>query len=1243
MTQLIICEKPSAAERIANALAEGKIEKKTIEKVSYYIINRNKKKIIIGCAVGHLYNIAEKDKKGWTYPVFSVEWKPSSEVSKTAAFSKKYLDLILKLAKEADSFIVASVDYNEPTPILENGVMKIVRIGEIIENIIDNKKNIEDYWVPAFGDDGIISFRPLKRAIRHKIKEDLYEVKLNYGRTIKLTSSHNVFILENGRIKNVKTTDLKHGMKVLCPSIIPAFSSTNKELNFLELLDHNSSRDIFVEGQDIAKIIKERTFNKERSKSPLSEERLALTEAGAMKLKRSRLSKGFPTSVVARLAGVSQPTIVCWENHRNNPTISNLSRYLPVIGISSEGFLENKDYCRRLLPSFTNLLQHVYNTQFKNYSNFSRATIQLKDLKQEDLARIKNAYIYGSKNKRNKLPIKISFDMNLVRILGYYLAEGDINQNYRIRFSLGLPGFGHESRIIKDVKNFCNFYNIHYNEYLNKGSGSQIITVDNSVLAASFKLLLNFGGENAREKRIPSIIYGLPEKLKLEFLQAYFLGDGSVSESGISFNTSSEWLAYDLRYLLLQFGISTSIYTAEKSGKSDKPSWQIIVTGSSDLAKLRKVWQYHHKSNLLNISAHPKEKKYISNKFGNLIQLPIKEIKKIKPSSRYVYDFSVDGENFIAGNGGICCHNTDYDLEGEVIGLNVIRFACKKNDADRMKFSTLTKDELIDAYENRQKHLDWQQAEAGETRHILDWFYGMNLSRALSLSIKAAGSFKIMSSGRVQGPTLNILAERENEIKIFKPEPFWQIELNTTNKINAWHVEDKFWDKDKATKIFQNTKNHPAIVSKISKNEFSQPPPNPFDLTSLQLEAYKTLKISPKNTLQLAQNLYSAGCISYPRTSSNQLPPSLNYKKIISSLKKQKAYSKICEDLLKQTNLMPNNGKKTDPAHPAIYPSGETPKTSSQKQKQLYDLIVRRTLSSFSTPAFRETITLEIDVNKELFKAKGTITKIPGWHSIYAHFVKLKEEELPKVEEGQKLNVKSIDLHEKETQPPKRFTPASIIKELETKNLGTKSTRASVVDSLFQRNYLTGESSIEVTDLGLKTIDTLKKYCPEILDEELTRHFEQEMEQIRDKKKKGTEVIQEAEIVLKKLLKHFKQNELQIGTALLKANRETQDNASILGKCYVCNKGELRLMSSRKSRKKFAACNQYPKCKTTYSIPTGKILPSSKECEFCKTPIIKVIREGKRPFNMCLTYDCKSKETWGKKDDTKNQPQTEES
>jgi DNA topoisomerase-1 len=569
---------------------------------------------------------------------------------------------------------------------------------------------------------------------------------------------------------------------------------------------------------------------------------------------------------------------------------------------------------------------------------------------------------------------------------------------------------------------------------------------------------------------------------------------------------------------------------------------------------------------------------------------------------------------------------TDYDVEGEVIGLNIVRYACKKKDAYRMKFSTLTKEELIDAYEHKSKHLDWGQAEAGETRHYLDWINGINYSRALTSSIKKAGSFKLMSTGRVQGPALKIIVEREKEIQKFKPVPFWQIELNGEIKkqgIEAWHKEDKFWKKEEANKVMKNVKGHKkGVVSSIDKRQFKQAAPNPFDLTALQIEAYRCLGVQPKETLSIAQELYTSGCISYPRTSSNQLPPQIGYKKVLNKLAKQAKYGKLCKDLLSKGSLMPNNGKKTDAAHPAIYPTGITPSTEG-KEIRVYDLIVKRFLATFADSALRETMTIEIDINKEMFVARGTRTIDKGWHVFYEPYVKIEEIELPKVEKDDEVKVKKITMHDKETQPPKRYTPASIIKELEKKGLGTKATRSEIVDTLFRRGYVDGKAII-ATKLGIRTIDTLQKHSPKIIDEELTRHFEEEMEKIREKKIKGKEVLEDAKGALTKIIADFKKNELKIGKELLAANIETRDELNYLGKCPNCKKGDLQMRRGKYGL--FIACNKYPKCKTTFKLPSNALIkPAKKDCEVCKMPMVLAIKKGKRPREFCINPECKSK------------------
>ena len=564
---------------------------------------------------------------------------------------------------------------------------------------------------------------------------------------------------------------------------------------------------------------------------------------------------------------------------------------------------------------------------------------------------------------------------------------------------------------------------------------------------------------------------------------------------------------------------------------------------------------------------------------------------------------------------------TDFDIEGEVIGYSILNYACNKQDGNRMKYSTVTVDELKESYDNKMTSIAWPQAMAGKTRHELDWYYGINLSRALTLSVKAAGGFKILSSGRVQTPALKLLADKEKEIKAFKPDPYWQLEL-TTPELTAMHEQDRFWKQEEAQQAQKNTTKK-ASVKEISTREYTQKSPNPFDLTSLQTEAYRSFGMSPKETLSRAQDLYSAGYISYPRTSSQQLPKSVGYKKILSALQKISPYKQLADKLLKKKTLKPNNGKKSDPAHPAIYPTGNQPKTKQERTKKVYDLIVRRFLATFAEDAKRETMKITLKSGEETYNTSGTRTTYAGWHEYYGEHTKQKEEELPALKEGDELTIKKLELLEKETQPPRRYTPSSIIKELEKRGLGTKATRADIVENLFDRGYV-HEKSIQVNEIGLRTITTIEKYVPEIVDEKLTKSIEEEMEQIRQGEAKPEEVLQTAKKHLEEVLKKFKKHEQDIGKELLAAERETQDSRSLVGR-KPDGEGFLLIKKSRYGQ--FIGSSNYPEDKTTFSLPKGAYNePAHKKCPWCKYPLVHTKRKRRGKQLHCFNPECESKE-----------------
>tara|TARA_Y100000310_G_scaffold292105_1_gene320584 strand:- start:677 stop:3013 length:2337 start_codon:yes stop_codon:yes gene_type:complete len=566
---------------------------------------------------------------------------------------------------------------------------------------------------------------------------------------------------------------------------------------------------------------------------------------------------------------------------------------------------------------------------------------------------------------------------------------------------------------------------------------------------------------------------------------------------------------------------------------------------------------------------------------------------------------------------------TDFDVEGEVIGYNVVRFIANQKDAKRMKFSALTAPEIQNAYDNAHPTIEWGQAIAGETRHFLDWLYGINLSRALMDAVKTTGKFRVMSIGRVQGPALHLIVDREKQIKAFKPEPYWQIFITVNDKKNKLELKhNKDITKKPELDKFKNLKGKSCDVKTI-KSKQTITPPAPFDLTTLQTEAYKFHGITPSNTLQTAQKLYLGGLISYPRTSSQKIPEAMKPNEILKKLEKR--FSLLTKHT---TRKKPIEGNKSDPAHPAIIPTGTYNKLEGYDEK-IYNLIVKRFISCYCDDAQLDNKRVETEIDKLKFSTRGTEIIEKAWMNVYP--AKIEEKEIKDM--NGKAVIEKVKIEEKETKPPKRYSPASILKELEKRNLGTKATRANILETLYNRNYIK-EKSIQATELGMRLIDSLEKHSPIIIDEKLTREIEKDMDKIRSSKhdleKKQQTTVKKAEQALTKISKQFKSQEKEIGKELIAANealyaQQAEDNK--LGiKCPGCDKGELTIKYTPRFKSYFIACTNYPECRQTFPLPSqSTIKKTGKKCEYCEWPTLLRLKQGKRPWIFCPNPNCESK------------------
>ncbi len=607
---------------------------------------------------------------------------------------------------------------------------------------------------------------------------------------------------------------------------------------------------------------------------------------------------------------------------------------------------------------------------------------------------------------------------------------------------------------------------------------------------------------------------------------------------------------------------------------------------------------------------------------------PVEKNPKAARAIRTISELARDAVAFV--------HACDYDQEGEVIGHNILQYACgnKYEKALRAKFSTLTDDEIRESFASLEKP-GRGLAEAGRSRHMLDFIYGVNLSRALAKSLKTASRYRNLSIGRVQGPTLAFAVDRELEIRLHVPDPYWTIAAQFEKGgqvFPAQYEKPKIATLAEAEAVTRACVGRDGRVTGVNESKAVIRPPAPFNIGDLQREAYRLFKLGPGYTLAIAEKLYLQALISYPRTSSQKLPASIGYSKIISGLAKiDGSYASLASMLLSKGRLVPNEGRMTDPAHPAIYPTGVAPpqKKLSGVEFKVYDLIVKRFLATFGDPATSRHTSITIDVNGHVFLAEGRQPLYEGWMVFYRPYVKMEQRELPEMHTGDLVKNLGIDMEEKFTQPPHRYNQASLLAKMEQEKIGTKATRADIIATLFKRGYIvSGRGGIEATDLGFAVIDSMRTFVPAIVSTELTRAMEEQLEMVEQGSVDSTLVIEQAVDKLIESLASFMEKETDIGGRIGDAAAADSAQATTLGSCPVCKKGQLRMIKSYKTKKRFVGCSNYSGgCRATAPLPQkGIIRISGKACSECGWPIVGVIfaRRSKQ-WKICINMQCPSK------------------
>ncbi|MDY5372090.1 MAG: DNA topoisomerase I, partial [Eggerthellaceae bacterium] len=532
-------------------------------------------------------------------------------------------------------------------------------------------------------------------------------------------------------------------------------------------------------------------------------------------------------------------------------------------------------------------------------------------------------------------------------------------------------------------------------------------------------------------------------------------------------------------------------------------------------------------------------------------------------------------------------------------------------------YSAITKQEINHAFQNL-VDMDMDLASAGRSRQDIDLIWGAALTRYLTL-VKFAGYGNVRSAGRVQTPTLALIVERERERLAFVPEDYWVIKGDFDNsemEFSAPHSTARFKDEASAKAVMEHVQGQSrALVASIEKRTRTQQPPAPFNTTSL-MAAASAEGISPARTMRIAESLYMDGYISYPRVDNTVYPASLDLAATVEKLAGNPAYAPYCKKLLAGGPLHATRGKQETTDHPPIHPTNAaTPDTLDASAYKLYNLIARRFLATLSGPATIEGTKVGLNVNGELFVARGDVLVKPGFREIYPYGQK-KDEQLPALVEGAEIDFKGASLTKKQTEPPARYSQGKLIQEMEKRGLGTKSTRHSIIERLYTVKYVQNEP-IEPSALGMAVCDALGSFAPHVTTPDMTAQLEREMDSIAQGKVTKDEVVMHSRNLLSDQLAELLPHSEEVKDAL--ADAVAAD--AYVGKCPKCGK-DLQLRASQKTRSMFIGCAGWPDCDVTYPLPKGKVESTETPCPVCGMPQIKVTPFRSKPHMQCIDPEC---------------------
>ena len=573
---------------------------------------------------------------------------------------------------------------------------------------------------------------------------------------------------------------------------------------------------------------------------------------------------------------------------------------------------------------------------------------------------------------------------------------------------------------------------------------------------------------------------------------------------------------------------------------------------------------------------------------------------------------------------------TDPDREGEAISWHLaFLLGIDPSSPCRIVFNEITKDAIKNAVKNP-RPIDLKLVDAQQARRVLDRLVGYQISPLLWRKIRRG-----LSAGRVQSAALKILCDRENQIKNFKPKEYWNIiaEFKKGKSFFAKLTEYEgkkltVENKQSADEVLAALREGEYKVSQVVRKERKRKPFAPFTTSSLQQEAATKLGFTTKKTMMVAQQLYEGveikgqgtqGLVTYIRTDSVRISEEARFA----------AREYIIENFgekYKGNNFFSNKKKDIQDAHEAIRPSRiamdpDMIKDSlTKEQYNLYRLIWSRFLASQMAEAVFDSMQVSIKNGSYGFKASGSKLIFDGYQKVYAsNLEEDKDNLLPELAEGETLKEKSVDCQQKFTEPPSRFTEASLVKDLEEKNIGRPSTYAPIIATLLERKYISREKKTLIpTELGFVVTELMEEYFKEIVDTGFTADMEDRLDEVEVKDLNWKEIVRDFYATLK--------DELEVADKAIE-KVEIQDQITD-EKCELCG----RPMAIKAGRfGEFLACTGYPECKNTKAI----VKSTGVKCPDCGGDIVAKRGRSGKIFYGCSNYPTCTRAFWYKPVDKK--------